>query len=78
MTCATIKNILAEIGCPHLRLYRDKRSSYFYFVYDRGMQWQSKSVYVANLSDLPLHHWVADGRELVAACKAQEARRAAS
>lgn len=71
MACATIKNILAEIGCPHLRLYRDGRSSYYYFVYDNGPIWESKSVHVANLSDLPLHHWVADGGELVAACEAK-------
>lgn len=77
MACATIKNILAEIACPHLRLYRDRRSSYFYFVYDHGRQWESKSVYVSHMSSLPLSQWVADGRELVAACEAQVARRVA-
>jgi hypothetical protein len=70
----TVKRILAEVNCPHLRLYRDKRSSYFYFVFDDGKDWESKSVYVAALDHLSMSSWVADGRELVAAC---ERRRAA-
>lgn len=74
MACATIKNILAEIGCPHLRLLRDRRSSYFYFVYDTPRVFETKSVFVPNLTSLPLHRWVADGRELVEACKRKEAR----
>lgn len=72
----TMKRILDEIGCPHLRLYRDKRSSYFYFVYDTPGVWESKSVYVAYLDRLPLSQWVADGRELVKACEAQAERAA--
>lgn len=74
MAAPTIKNILTEVGCPHLRLYRDRRSSYFYFVYDAPGIWESKSVYVAHLSDIPLAYWVSDGRELVAACERQAER----
>lgn len=72
-TAATKQRILDEIGCPHLKLYKDSRSSYFYFVYDDGRDFETKSVYVAHLSNLPLSHWVADGRELVAACEARRA-----
>lgn len=71
MTVATTKRILDTIACPELRLYKDRRSSYFYFVYDSKSPniWESRSVWVSNLSDLSLESWVHEGRELVRRCK---------
>jgi len=72
MTAVTKPLILKEIGCKHLRLYRDTRSSYFYFVYDHGSIWESLSVYVDRLSSRPLSFWVGRGMSLVAQCEKQE------
>jgi hypothetical protein len=74
MAAVTTKRILDEVGSPHLRLYRDKRASYFYFVFDDGRDYLDKSVFVAHLADQPLGWWVKDGRDLVAAAAIRRVR----
>lgn len=60
--------ILKSVSCPHLHLFDG--GGYWYFVYDDASRnvWESRSVYVNRLRDMPIEQWTAEGRLLVADC----------
>ena len=59
--------VLRLIGSPHLKLYRCTGHGYWYFVYacDHEGVYDSKSVYVMRLNDMPLRRWVDEGLAFV-------------
>jgi len=69
----TRKQILKQINCKHLDLF--KGDGYWYFVYD-GFgpgevlpKYDTRSVYTMYLNDMTLAQWVEEGRALVKDCE---------
>lgn len=66
----TTRSILAKIKCQHLNLYRGE--GYWYFIYDNGSGvYESHSVYVMRLNDMPEARWVGIGSAFVEATEAE-------
>lgn len=67
----TIKSILKEISCPKLDLYQGK--GYLYFVYNDPANdvYDTESVYVYRLSDLPKQRWIEDGKAFVSSVQSK-------
>lgn len=63
-TCRTIEK---AIGSKHLRLFPG--NGYFYFVYDDGNWFETKSVMVYRLRSIPFDAWVATGKAFVSEIK---------
>lgn len=66
MNAKSSKQIIKQIGCPHLNLYRGE--GYWYFIYDNlsnGGVYDSHSVYVMRLNDMGLDRWVDEGKAFV-------------
>lgn len=63
----TTKQILKEIGCKYLSLYRGK--GYWYFVYDDlsvdATKYDTMSVYVCRLNEMSLDRWIEEGKDFV-------------
>lgn len=68
----TTKQILKEIGCPHLEIVRGM--GYWYFVYDTYVltnaltysgRYETRSVMLKNLNHMTLEQWVEDGKLFV-------------
>lgn len=65
------RQIIKEIGCPHLSLYHGK--GYWYFAYDDGEIFETESIPVSRLRSMPLEHWIGIGRRF--ASETQERKR---
>lgn len=63
MQLRTVNNAFSAAKLP-LELVKGK--DYFYFVYDDGKKYDTLSVMVPRLNDIPLAQWVAEGREFCA------------
>ena len=59
----TTKKILKSIGNEHLDLQRGR--GYFYFVFDDGVRFETRSVTTNSLSALPLSMWLFEARVLL-------------
>ena len=59
----TTKKILKSIGNEHLDLQRGR--GYFYFVFDDGVRFETRSVMTNSLSALPLSMWLFEARALL-------------
>ena len=57
------RTILKQIGEPNLALY--DAPGYFYFVYDDGTIYETRSVMVDRLSHLFIDEWVDEGKQFV-------------
>lgn len=63
LSATSTKQVLFEIGNKYLDLVRGK--GYWYFVYDDGVKYDTKSVYVVLLRQLTINEWAVEGREFV-------------
>jgi hypothetical protein len=61
----TTKQVLKAIGSKHLSLNKNAGNGYWYFIYDCEGKYETHSVYVMYLNDLPLDQWVEEGQSLV-------------
>jgi len=59
----TTREILRAVKCQHLSLH--KGEGYWYFVFDNGVEYETKSVYAFRLNDLSFGAWVEEGLELI-------------
>jgi len=59
----TTSQIIRIIGDHRLSLQRG--DGYWYFVFDDGEKFDTESVMVMRLKDLPLSSWVSQGREFI-------------
>lgn len=59
----TARDVTKAIGCPHLQLH--KGDGYWYFTYDDGESYETRSVMTMYLSHMALDLWVEEGRDLV-------------
>lgn len=61
----TSKQVLSKIKCNHLSLF--KGDGYWYFVYDDAEKniFETKSIPVMFLNQMPLDMWVQDGVDFV-------------
>jgi hypothetical protein len=61
------RQILKAIGSTKLELVHVARKGYWYFAYTDNRQgrmiYDTHSVYIPRLNDMPLDMWVADGKE---------------
>lgn len=70
----TKQQIIKEIGCPHLTLWKNAGDGYHYFMYDtfhkKGTgfdgRYNTYSIYVMYLKDMSLEQWVKEGKDFVA------------
>lgn len=56
LTCRTVTNAVRASVCPNMTLHRGV--GYFYFVFDSGDRYETHSVMVFRLNDMPLERWV--------------------
>lgn len=72
------KAIVNKIGNPNVELVRAVGHGYWYFVYSdiAANVYETESVYVMRLNDMPLERWVTDGKEFVAKVEERKADRA--
>jgi hypothetical protein len=63
-------SVLKAIGEPRLKLVAGK--GYWYFVFDdTGKLYDTHTVFVMRLSDLPLERWIEEGKDFVQEMKAR-------
>lgn len=72
------KAIIKKIGNANLELVRGVGHGYWYFVYDDAANnvYETESVYVPRLNDMPLERWVEAGKIFVVKVEAEAAERA--
>lgn len=63
MQLRTVNNVFRASKLP-VELVKGK--DYLYFVYDDGKRYDTLSVMVPRLNDMPLERWVAEGKEFAA------------
>lgn len=56
----TLNNVFSVSALP-VELVKGK--DYFYFVYDSGAKYETRSVMVPRLNDMPLKKWIEEGKE---------------
>jgi hypothetical protein len=59
-----IATVNKAINHPNVELV--KGEGYFYFVYDKGDVYETRSVMVNSLNELPLDQWVEEAKDLIA------------
>lgn len=64
-----VSQVLHAIGNEHLTLVAG--NGYWYFVFDDGVKFDTKSVYTMRLSNFTVNEWAAEGREFVAKMEQQ-------
>ena len=62
-------SVLSAIGDKHLKLYAGK--SYWYFVYDDGKLYDTHSVFVMRLNEMPLERWIEEGQDFLKKMRAK-------
>lgn len=63
MKSITRNKILKEINNECVSLH--KGDGYYYFTYDDGVHYETRSVYVMYLNQLSIEYWVAEAQNLI-------------
>ena len=68
MTNLRIATVNKAVNHPNVELV--KGAGYFYFVYDKGEAYKTRSVMVYSLNELSLDQWVDEAKDLIAEMEA--------
>jgi hypothetical protein len=60
-----VSSVLKAIGEKRLALYSNSKEGYWYFAFDDKERniFETQTVYVMRLSDMPLERWIEDGKD---------------
>lgn len=64
LTVAKVNAAISKAGIAHVEFVRGE--GYCYFIFDDGKRYDSHSVYVPYVSDLPLDRWLDEARQCAA------------
>lgn len=65
MACLNLKRVNAALAAEKIPLQLWKGEGYLYFLYDKAGRYETKSVYVCYLNDLPLERWLEEARDFI-------------
>jgi hypothetical protein len=57
--------VLEMVSCKHLKLHRNKAHAYWYFVYDDGEIYETRTVHIPRLRDMNLQQWKAEANDFL-------------